>query len=166
MQEMQRDAVTSCHISHALYPVRCDQMWSANQKLCCWGTPCMFFLLCNRCHFGRSCGCCHAVSWGPRGLNIRHRTQKQEMSKVKNIQNIQNIQNFKDKPQRSLDKELVLRVRLATFGLWGHQNKEMLRKFRRAAAVHCVARSAMNSQKRLEILGHLTLESLNTWHRC
>lgn len=25
-------------------------------------TPCMFFVLCNRCHFGRSCGCCHAAS--------------------------------------------------------------------------------------------------------
>ena len=27
-----------------------------------WGTPCMFFMLCNRCHFGQSCGCCHATS--------------------------------------------------------------------------------------------------------
>lgn len=35
------------------------QMRSHSNGTC---TPCMFFLLCNRCHFGRSCGCCHAVS--------------------------------------------------------------------------------------------------------
>ena len=28
------------------------------------GIPCMFFLLCNRCHFGKSCGCCHSASRG------------------------------------------------------------------------------------------------------
>lgn len=37
------------------------QMRSHSNGTC---TPCMFFLLCNRCHFGRSCGCCHAVNWG------------------------------------------------------------------------------------------------------
>lgn len=66
----------------------------------------MFFLLCNRCHFGRSCGCCHAVSRGPRGLNIRHRTQKQEMSKVKNIQN-----NTKHTKNRKFQKQATEKSR-------------------------------------------------------
>lgn len=35
------------------------QMRSHSNGTC---TPCMFFVLCNRCHFGRSCGCCHAAS--------------------------------------------------------------------------------------------------------
>lgn len=35
------------------------QMRSHSNGTC---TPCMFFMLCNRCHFGQSCGCCHATS--------------------------------------------------------------------------------------------------------
>ena len=30
----------------------------------------MFFMLCNRCHFGQFCGCCHATSRGPKPTNL------------------------------------------------------------------------------------------------